>query len=156
MYYNTLKQIFSVKKYTVIMGATERIVEFLDYKGITKYKFCKDLGFSNKFLDNSSNMGTDKACKILHYFPEINPEWLLTGKEPMLREPHTAKDPDRELSHKYYDLLEKSVALHEENKRLLALVHKGAKEVVNSPKLYQVAEHNPERLVEPKKKLTEK
>ncbi|MDY3363306.1 peptidase S24 [Riemerella anatipestifer] len=67
------------------MGATERVVQFIEYKGISKYKFCKDLGFSNKFLDNSSNMGTDKACKILHYFPEINPEWLLTGKGEMIK-----------------------------------------------------------------------
>lgn len=67
------------------MGATERVVKYLDFKGISKYKFCKDLGFSNKFLDNSSNMGTDKACKILHYYPEINAEWLLTGKGDMLK-----------------------------------------------------------------------
>ncbi|KQX14438.1 peptidase S24 [Flavobacterium sp. Root420] len=60
--------------------------EYLDYKGITKYKFCNDLGFSNKFLDNSSNMGTDKACKILHHYPEINSEWLLTGNGAMLKE----------------------------------------------------------------------
>ncbi|QDW23292.1 helix-turn-helix transcriptional regulator [Flavobacterium sp. KBS0721] len=60
--------------------------EYLDYKGITKYKFCNDLGFSNKFLDNSSNMGTDKACKILHHYPEINSEWLLTGNGPMVKE----------------------------------------------------------------------
>lgn len=66
------------------MGSTERIKQFIDYKGISKYKFCKDLGFSNKFLDNSSNMGTDKASKILHYFPELSPEWLLTGKGKML------------------------------------------------------------------------
>ncbi|KRD06327.1 peptidase S24 [Flavobacterium sp. Root901] len=63
--------------------------EYLDYKGITKYKFCNDLGFSNKFLDNSSNMGTDKACKILHYYPEINSEWLLTGNGPMVKEENT-------------------------------------------------------------------
>lgn len=66
------------------MGATERVTQFLDYKGITKYKFCKDLGFSNKFLDNSVNMGTDKASKILHYFPDLNPEWLLTGNGSMV------------------------------------------------------------------------
>ncbi|QLC67976.1 helix-turn-helix transcriptional regulator [Flavobacterium sp. LPB0248] len=64
--------------------------EYLDYKGITKYKFCNDLGFSNKFLDNSSNMGTDKACKILHYYPEINSEWLLTGNGPMIKEDNTS------------------------------------------------------------------
>lgn len=67
------------------MGATERIKEYIDFKGITKYQFNKNLGFSNKFLDNSSNMGTDKACKILHQFPDINPEWLLTGKGSMLK-----------------------------------------------------------------------
>ncbi len=66
------------------MGATERIIQYIEFKGISKYKFCKDLGFSNKFLDNSSNMGTDKACKILHYYPEINAEWLLTGQGSML------------------------------------------------------------------------
>ncbi|WP_242410308.1 helix-turn-helix transcriptional regulator [Flavobacterium sp. Root901] len=71
------------------MGSTDRMREYLDYKGITKYKFCNDLGFSNKFLDNSSNMGTDKACKILHYYPEINSEWLLTGNGPMVKEENT-------------------------------------------------------------------
>ncbi|MBF4466894.1 hypothetical protein [Flavobacterium sp. LC2016-12] len=67
------------------MGATERVKEFIDYKGITKYKLCQSLGFSNKFLDNSSNMGTDKAGKILHHFPDLNPEWLLTGNGSMLK-----------------------------------------------------------------------
>src|SRR5690606_29688925 len=79
----------SVFFYVKIMGATERVIQFIEYKGISKYKFCKDLGFSNKFLDNSSNMGTDKAGKILHYYPEINPEWLLTGNGDMLRDKST-------------------------------------------------------------------
>lgn len=72
------------------MGSTERMREYLDYKGISKYKFCNDLGFSNKFLDNSSNMGTDKACKILHYYPEINSEWLLTGNGSMIKEDNSS------------------------------------------------------------------
>jgi phage repressor protein C with HTH and peptisase S24 domain len=67
------------------MGATERVKEFIDRKGITRYKFCQQLGFSNKFLDNSSNMGTDKAGKILHYYPDLNAEWLLTGNGNMLK-----------------------------------------------------------------------
>ncbi len=72
------------------MGSTERVREYIDYKGITKYKFCNDLGFSNKFLDNSSNMGTDKACKILHHYPDLNSEWLLTGNGPMIKEENTS------------------------------------------------------------------
>jgi len=68
------------------MGSTDRVRKYLDFKGITKYKFCNDLGFSNKFLDNSSNMGTDKACKILHHYPDLNSEWLLTGNGAMIKE----------------------------------------------------------------------
>ncbi|MNL24560.1 hypothetical protein D3C87_1459990 [compost metagenome] len=67
------------------MGATERVKEFIDFKGITKYRFCQMLGFSNKFLDNTSNIGTDKAGKIIHHFPDLNPEWLLTGNGNMLK-----------------------------------------------------------------------
>ncbi len=74
------------------MGATDRILQFIKYKGITKYRFCKDLGFSNKFLDNNSNIGTDKACKIIQYYVDMNPEWLLTGVGPMLRELNVDKN----------------------------------------------------------------
>ncbi|MRM85717.1 transcriptional regulator [Riemerella anatipestifer] len=110
------------------MGATERVVQFIEYKGISKYKFCKDLGFSNKFLDNSSNMGTDKACKILHYFPEINPEWLLTGKGEMLKtHKHytteqsalsTVAEPNDGGYNKYISALEDKIKLLEENNLL--------------------------------------
>ena len=68
------------------MGATDRMRLYLDYKKISKYSFCKKMGFSNKFLDNSSNMGTDKAEIILRYYPDINIEWLISGKGKMLKE----------------------------------------------------------------------
>jgi len=68
------------------MGATDRVREYLDNKGVSKYSFYKKTGLSNKFLDNSSNMGTDKAEIILRYYPEINLEWLITGKGSMLKE----------------------------------------------------------------------
>ena len=78
------------------MGASERIIKFLKFKGLSKYEFNKKLEFSNKFLDNSSNMGTDKACKIIRYYPEINPGWLLTGEGSMLKE-------ELSQSHEYSD-----------------------------------------------------
>lgn len=90
------------------MGSTERIKEYLDFKGVTKYEFCKKLGFSNKFLDNSSNMGTDKACKIIHYYTDINPEWLLTGEGEMLK-------PNVEIN-KPFETVKKRVNFSEETK----------------------------------------
>jgi len=64
---------------------TERILLYLEFKGISKYKFSRDLGVSNGFLDKKREIGTDKYANILEYFPDIDPEWLLTGKGKMLR-----------------------------------------------------------------------
>lgn len=64
---------------------TERISEILDLKGITKYRFCKDLGLSNGFLDKPREITTDKYANILEYLPDVSPEWLLTGKGPMFK-----------------------------------------------------------------------
>jgi len=62
----------------------ERILIYLDYKGITKYKFCKVIGVSRGFLDKSREISTDKYANILAQYPEINSEWLLTGKGSMV------------------------------------------------------------------------
>jgi phage repressor protein C with HTH and peptisase S24 domain len=43
------------------------------------------LGFSNGFLDKPREITTDKYANILLYFPEINPDWLLTGRGSMLK-----------------------------------------------------------------------
>jgi len=64
---------------------TERIVKYINTKGITKYKFCQDLGFSNGFLDKPREITTDKYANILAYLSELNPEWLLTGNGEMLK-----------------------------------------------------------------------
>jgi len=50
------------------MKIIERILQLIEYKSITKYKFHKDLGLSNGFLDKSRDIGSDKCEKILEYF----------------------------------------------------------------------------------------
>lgn len=65
---------------------TERILLVLDYYNISQYKLNKDLGFSKGFLDKKREISTDKYAKILGYFPEINPLWLLNGSGVMLKE----------------------------------------------------------------------
>lgn len=66
---------------------TDRILQLLEYKNISKYKFCKDLNLSNGFLDKRRDITTDNYAKILEYFPDVNPTWLLTGEGDMLRPP---------------------------------------------------------------------
>ena len=87
-------QINSNKKTTII----ERISYYLEKKGITAYRFCKDLGFSNGFLDKHREITTDKYANILGYYPDLNPQWLLTGEGEMLKDniPNKSKIPEME------------------------------------------------------------
>lgn len=68
------------------MTIQERILQVIENKEVTPYRFCKDLGLSMGYLDKRGSIGTDKYLKIIEYLPEINPEWLLTGKGSMLKE----------------------------------------------------------------------
>lgn len=67
------------------MTIQERILQYIDYKGVTPYKFCKDLSFSMGYLDKRGAIGTDKYLKIIEYYTDVNPEWLLTGNGSMLK-----------------------------------------------------------------------
>lgn len=61
-----------------------RIIQYLDKKGITNYRFCKDIGVSNAFLSRERSIGTDKCEIILKTYTDLNPTWLLTGKGEMI------------------------------------------------------------------------
>lgn len=58
----------------------DRILEYLEYKGISKYKFYKKTGLSNGFLDKKGSIGADKCEIIYSHYPDLNLEWLITGK----------------------------------------------------------------------------
>lgn len=68
----------------------QRIKEYADFKGITNQKFEKEVGFSNGAfstqLKNNKTIGVDKLENILTKYPDINPEWLLTGQGEMLKQ----------------------------------------------------------------------
>lgn len=63
----------------------ERVVDYLNYKGLSRYRFYKDTGFSNGFLDKYGSITSDNCEKICYVYSDLNPEWLLTGKGKMLR-----------------------------------------------------------------------
>ena len=71
------------------MNTLKRIKQYIDYKGITNQNFEKQIGFSNgafaSQLKNNRTIGVDKLENILIAFPELNPEWLLTGNGEMLK-----------------------------------------------------------------------
>lgn len=68
------------------MSLKSRLLEFIQYKGLTVQKFEQLVGLSNaavsKMGDNTRKSTIDK---ISNQFPELNRSWLLTGEGTMLR-----------------------------------------------------------------------
>lgn len=71
------------------MSIVNRIKLFIEKKGISVRKFEEKVGFSNGAFasqyKNNKTIGSDKIENILQEYPEINSEWLLTGKGEMFK-----------------------------------------------------------------------
>ncbi len=68
---------------------SERIAYLIDYLNVSTNKFSNTIGASNsyfnKLIKNGGSIGSDRIEKILRAYPEINPEWLITGEGAMLK-----------------------------------------------------------------------
>lgn len=69
-----------------ISSQKKRILQFIDFKRISKSEFYRETGISNGILDKSSGLSMDTIEKFYSKYPEINPEWLLTGNGSMFKE----------------------------------------------------------------------
>ena len=73
----------------ILVPIKQRILQIIDFKEVERTKFFKILGLaSSNFRGNAlcSEVGGDVIAKILAEFPDINANWLLTGRESMLKE----------------------------------------------------------------------
>lgn len=90
------------------MNIRARILEYLEYKDISKYKFYKSIGVSNGFLDKEGSIGSDKCEKIYYQYPDINLNWLLLGVGSMIlekKQEQSTQEPIPENEENPYKLL---------------------------------------------------
>lgn len=66
------------------MTDKQKILEYLNCKGISKNKFYINTGLSVGFLDSGKSLGVDKLREILDIYHDLNPAWFLPGDGPML------------------------------------------------------------------------
>ena len=59
--------------------------------GVSKRYFYETIGVSRGTLESSTGITEDVVAKFIAKYPEINPEWLLTGKGEMLLSGETKK-----------------------------------------------------------------
>lgn len=62
----------------------QRILLFLAEKGVTQYEFYKNTGVTRGVLGQNNGISEENISRFLAYFPEINVEWLMTGRGEML------------------------------------------------------------------------
>ncbi len=63
----------------------QKILQYLDFIGVTKYNFYQKTGITRGVLDKEGGISEDNIAKFIAYYPEINPEWLLTGVGNMIK-----------------------------------------------------------------------
>lgn len=70
----------------------ERVLRIAESKNIRKTDFFKDLGLSYanfKGVQKTTALNSDAVVTILARYPDIEPEWLITGQGEMFRQGST-------------------------------------------------------------------
>ena len=70
-----MKQKSSIKK---------RILQYLRFKGTTKYEFYKTTGITRGILDQDNGITESNILKFIHSYPEVSIVWLVVGLGDML------------------------------------------------------------------------
>ena len=69
------------------------MLQFLDFKGISKNRFYRLTGIANGTLDKPSGLTLETVEKFYSILPDINIDWLLTGQGEMLKGEVAAPEP---------------------------------------------------------------
>lgn len=68
------------------MSVKERLIEYIKFKRISARKFSISIGVSPGYVNSiSKSIQPDKLNRITVQYPDLNPEWLLTGEGEMLK-----------------------------------------------------------------------
>lgn len=63
----------------------QNILLYLAHKGVTSYEFYKNSGVTRGILQQGNGISEDNIARFLAYAPDVNVEWLITGKGEMVK-----------------------------------------------------------------------
>ena len=73
-----------------MMNTKERLLYYLDKKGVNKSAFFKGVGLSRTNFTGTNltkSLSSDALVKVLTHCPDLSAEWLMRGEGGMLRQP---------------------------------------------------------------------
>lgn len=100
----------------------QRVIQLIDYKGVKKEAFFKKINISSANFRGKAKetpLNSTAIENIFTVFPDINLEWLLTGKGAMICEPAQKPAIIEDLEKELQGLKDKYYKLMEENHDLL-------------------------------------
>lgn len=112
------------------MKAIHRIFKYIENKGIKPTRLEKEVGLSNGYLGTQlkrdADLGEGVLNKIVGYCLDINPEWLLTGTGPMLRDERPAQPSAQVPDTSIYEerLADKDKIIQRDSELITALQHR--------------------------------
>ena len=63
----------------------QKILQYLDFKGISKYKFYQETGATNGILSQTNGISEENILRFLSVYKDISAEWLMRGEGTMLK-----------------------------------------------------------------------
>lgn len=111
------------------MEFIDRLKLFIKSRGLGQTKFEELVGFSRGYISKvKTSIGADKLSNIVEVFPELNLDWLITGKGKMIIPPApsapseqtigTMEECSVEYKSKYLEMLEENRSLRIEIEKL--------------------------------------
>lgn len=63
----------------------QKILQYLENQGISKYECYQKTGIVNGVLSQKGGISEENLMKFLNYFSDISPDWLFFGRGKMLK-----------------------------------------------------------------------
>lgn len=100
----------------------QKILLYLTKIGVSEYEFYKKSGTTRGILTQNNGISEENLARFLAYAPDVNEEWLLTGRGEMLKTNSTLTDTPPDEQPHVSDKDTKKVWIAQENEQGIPLI----------------------------------
>lgn len=119
------------------MNIKDRLLKYIEYKEISKLDFTKKANLVQGFFNKGQGFNVIYLKNILNAFPDLNLEWLITGKGEMIKKSSPEVEQIKEMQEKlklYEELIASLKETNELLKKQLAECERNQKNSIHSAK----------------------
>lgn len=100
----------------------QKILLYLAKTGVSDYEFYKKSGTTRGILTQNNGISEENLARFLAYAPEVNVEWLLTGRGEMLKTKETSSDSPADEQPSSSDKDTNKIRIAQENEQGIPLI----------------------------------